>query len=45
MEDGLLAEYDTPAALLAKKDGHLRQLVDALGEDAAAELVAKASKG
>ena len=41
---GCIAEYGSPAALLANGDGHLRYLVNALGEEAAAELTAKAGR-
>jgi hypothetical protein len=41
---GCIAEYGSPAALLANGDGHLRYLVNALGEGAAAELTAKAGR-
>ena len=43
MDDGQAAEYGAPSDLLKTEGGHLRMLVDALGTDAAAALVAKAN--
>lgn len=44
MADGRLAEYDTPSALLKKKHGQFRAMVNALGKPAAKQLEAKADK-
>ena len=43
MDEGRVAEYDAPAALLAKEDGLFAALVDATGERSAAELRSRAA--
>ena len=43
LDNGEVAEYDTPHALLAKGQGHFAHLVGELGEEVAAELKAQAA--
>ena len=44
LDSGKVVEHATPAELMAQPESHLSRLVDATGEESAAELRAMADK-
>ena len=44
LSDGNVSEYDSPTALLAKRGGVFRGMVDALGEEAARDVEREAAR-